>query len=120
MRKVLSARSSMSAQASDQHQELLRAAPQRPVEAVERQWSRWEGAGAQRSAYPGVRTRLPATPAHFIGCFFCTTCTQARNRPSKAVGDTERSCQYLRIPASKGVSGGALSGQMDARRAMAR
>lgn len=49
----------------------------------------------QRRAYPGVRTRLPATPAHFIGCFFCITCTKARNRPSKAMDDVERASNYL-------------------------
>lgn len=59
MRKVLSARSSMSAQASDQHQELLRAARQRPVEAVERQLSRWEGAGGQARC-----VRAHSSPRH--------------------------------------------------------
>lgn len=61
MRKVLSARSSMSAQASDQHQELLRAARQRPVEAVERQLSGWESAGGPA---PCVPRRAHSSPRH--------------------------------------------------------
>lgn len=31
-----------------------------------------------------MRTCLPATPADFIGRFFCTTCTQGKNRPCNA------------------------------------
>lgn len=114
MRKVLSARRSISAHASDQLQELLCAARQRPVEAAERQWTDGR-AEAQRRAYPGVRTRLPATPAHFIGCFFCTTCTKAMNRHSKAMDEVEGASNYLRNPAPKGVSGRGISHQVGAR-----
>ncbi len=52
--------------------------------------------------YPDVRTRLPATPAHFIGCFFCTPCGTAQPRPCMAFSGVPWHWLALRSPAPKG------------------
>jgi len=48
---------------------------------------------------PSVRTRLPATPAHFIGCFFCTACSKAQPRPCMALSGLRWHLLALRFPA---------------------
>lgn len=53
--------------------------------------------------YPGARTRLPATPAHFIGCFFCTPCGTAQPRPCMAFSGVLSHRLALRFPARKGA-----------------
>ncbi len=73
--------------------------PRRPQRCIP--WGDGRGCSSPL-AYPGVRTRLPATPAHFIGCFFCTACTRLRNRPSKAMRSADGASKNLRIPAPKG------------------
>lgn len=49
--------------------------------------------------HPDVRTRLPATPAHFIGCFFCTVCSKAQPRPCMAFSGLRWHRLALRFPA---------------------
>lgn len=58
--------------------------------------------------YPGARTRLPATPAHFIGCFFCTPCGTAQPRPCMAFSGVSSHLPALRFPARNGRLGGAV------------
>ncbi len=52
--------------------------------------------------YPDARTRLPATPAHFIGCFFCAACREAQARPCMAFSGGCSHRTALRFPARKG------------------
>ena len=49
--------------------------------------------------YPDARTRLPATPAHFIGCFFCAPCSKAEPRPCMAFSGVSSQRPALRFPA---------------------
>lgn len=64
---------------------------------------------------PRGGTHLPATPAHFIGCFFRTTCAPASGWPCKAIDDVGEASGYLRIPAPEGASNRGISCQATAK-----